>query len=240
MKNSGEQFILGASEPRLQDEHLARYAFAGSFVQGKDVLDVACGTGYGSSALAETAKSVIGVDLSEEAVAHAKANFSKANLEFRNGDCSKLDFRPGQFDVIVSFETIEHLEEKGRLAFLSSLEKYLKPEGKLLLSTPNKIITSPYTDKPLNRFHVLEFTRDTLRKEIEAKFRIEKWYGQRFIHRILANKIVRKSTRLLEKIVRKDFGIYYTMADPAVKEWEDKCQEPRILLLIAKKYEHLE
>lgn len=74
-------------------EHLHRYLLARELVQGKDILDIACGEGYGSRLLAEVAKSVIGMDISQEAVAHARTCYLADNLHFAQGDCARIPLR---------------------------------------------------------------------------------------------------------------------------------------------------
>lgn len=234
MQNSGEQFVPGISSPRLQEEHLARYEFAKQFCRGKNVLDIACGTGYGSHELSKIAKSVTGVDISADSVVFARDNYKKENLSFIEKDCTKIQFEKGSFDIIISFETIEHLNEKHRIAFYATLRDAVKDGGTLIFSTPNKRITSPYTEKPLNPFHVLEFSRNDLQKELDKFFVIKEWCGQRFVPRILTYKLVRKFTRFLEILFRMDFAIYSTRYPALVTKWETDS-EPRVMIMVAGK-----
>jgi O-antigen biosynthesis protein len=232
MQDSGEQFVPGESPARLQQEHLARYRFARNFCEGKSVLDIACGTGYGAYELSTIARSVVGVDISEAAISFAQERYQRENLSFIKGDGTVLKFEENMFDVIVSFETIEHLNKDQRVSFYQHLSHALKDEGILVFSTPNKKITSPYTKKPLNPFHVLEFTKSELRKELEQFFLIKDWYGQRFVLRILTYPLVRKSVRVIEVLSQRDFGFYLTRYSADVTRWSSCNQEPRIMLAI--------
>ena len=179
MEFTGERFIMDSSTGIMQGDHLKRYEFAKGFAPGKRVLDIACGSGYGSAMLAEgAAKSVTGVDISPEAVAFAKGRFGGLpNLTYLNEDACA--FRKGEFDLITSFETIEHLNQRD--TFLANLYSMLVPGGILLISTPNKAIKSPTrpSNSPKNKFHVYEYRQEEFTRTImQAGFKIEKLMGQ--------------------------------------------------------------
>lgn len=152
---TGERFTPECVR-EIRYEHVHRYVFARGLVNGRSVLDAACGEGYGSALLAETAASVTGVDLSAEAVGHAGARYPSPNLSFRQADCLELPFEDGAFDSVVSFETLEHLDNHEGL--LSEFRRVLSPQGFLLISTPDKAV---YTDRMGNRneYHVAELYR---------------------------------------------------------------------------------
>ena len=137
-------------------EHLHRYFLARHMCRGKDVLDVASGEGYGSALLAQVAKSVIGVELAEDVVAHANTEYGQPNVCFRQGDARELPIPDDSIDVAVSFDTIEHFDGHDR--FLSEIRRVLRPGGRLVISTPDRDHYSP-TGAPANPFHVLEMTR---------------------------------------------------------------------------------
>lgn len=152
---TGERVILGQGDADLLNEHVARYRFAQRFSQGQIVLDAACGSGYGSALLAENAGAVFGVDISQEAVDYARSHFAAPNLRFSVSDCMALPFAAAQFDLVVAFEIIEHLQHAEE--FLQELDRVLKPSGLLLLSTPNRLY---YTEErgEVNPFHQREFS----------------------------------------------------------------------------------
>lgn len=173
---TGERYVpeLGG-EIRL--EHVHRYAFCRPHVKGKVVLDVACGEGYGSSMLAAHAAQVIGVDVSEQAVAHARDRYSHLpNVEFKVGDATRLDLPAAHVDVVVSFETIEHLGAHDQM--LAEIVRVLKPRGLLILSSPDK---RTYSDEPgyQNEFHVKELYRDELTALLDRHFKHHELLGQR-------------------------------------------------------------
>ena len=119
--------------------HLARYSLAQKFCQGLDVLDVACGEGYGSYVMANYwgAKSVKGVDISVEAVRIAQANLASDNIEYLCHNAEEIDnlFPANSFDMVVSLETIEHVNKPEQ--FLAAIRQVLKPDGIAIISCPN-------------------------------------------------------------------------------------------------------
>ena len=146
-------------------EHIARYIFASQFIKNKSVLDVACGSGYGVKILLEHgAKNVIGVDNSKETIFHAKKYYGLKNATFVLADALKLPFKNNEFDVVTSFETIEHL--KNRDLFIREVKRVLKERGLFILSTPN-ILVYPKG----NPFHIKEFNPAELQSFLKKYFK---------------------------------------------------------------------
>jgi SAM-dependent methyltransferase len=172
---TGERF-LPECRGEIWLEHWHRYYFAASLARDRRVLDVASGEGYGSALLASTAREVIGVDAAADAIAHARDAYKdRPNLRFVTADCAQLPFPDAAFDLVVSFETIEHITVQRE--FLDEVRRVLAPGGLLLLSSPNK---AEYTDRRgyANPFHVAELYRDELRALLDAFFPHIAWYGQ--------------------------------------------------------------
>jgi len=140
---------------QTQIEHLHRYLLAREWCRGKDVLDVASGEGYGTALLAQVARNVVGVEISPEAVAHATGAYRADNLRFVAGDARMLPCPDAAFDVVTSFETIEHFAEQDR--FLDEIRRVLRPGGQLIISTPDRDNYSP-AESPANPYHVRELT----------------------------------------------------------------------------------
>lgn len=170
MKYSGERFLPGECTGEIAAEHCQRYQLACQAVCGKTVLDAACGEGYGSSLLARYAETVFGVDIDGTAVENALAKYGNENLSFIKGSIAKLPFGDSFFDVVVSFETIEHVDGATQQLFLMEVKRVLKPGGILIMSTPNKAV---YTDmvSGYNRFHIKEFYADEYRSFLQSQFR---------------------------------------------------------------------
>jgi ubiquinone/menaquinone biosynthesis C-methylase UbiE len=166
MEFNGERFTPECVR-EIWYEHFHRYVLAGEWVTGKKVLDAACGEGYGSAHLARTAEAVIGVDVSKDAIHHASERYSADNLEFQLADACKLPFENNAFDCIVSFETLEHLEDQSSL--LKEFRRVLDADGFLLISSPDKAEYSDHRQYE-NEFHVRELYRDELESLIQEQF----------------------------------------------------------------------
>ena len=168
---TGERMILNRMNKNTEIEHLCRYKYAKQFVKGKRVLDAACGSGYGSKMLAEKAESVIGIDISEETIQYACDNYLTSNVEFMVGSIEKLLFEDNFFDVVVSFETIEHVNEQIQNSFLKEIKRVLKDDGILIMSTPDKkLFTDERSGKP-SEFHVKEFYKEDFLKFLYKEFK---------------------------------------------------------------------
>ena len=148
-------------------EHLHRYALAAEICGGKDVLDIASGEGYGSNLLAQTAKTVAGVDISAEAIDQAKAKYIRPNLRFFQGAADAIPLGDSSIDVVVSFETLEHHDKHEEM--LAEIKRILRPNGLLVISTPDKRF---YSDIPQykNEFHVKELYTDEFRALLSKFF----------------------------------------------------------------------
>lgn len=173
----GERFTP-ESVREIWYEHMHRYAFAMKLVDGLNVLDAACGEGYGSAILAGCAGSVIGVDVSAKAIEHAHRRYTQGNLTFKQADCSALPFDDDQFDCIVSFETIEHLDAQAEM--LAEFRRVLKPKGFLLISSPDKAIYSDAQGFD-NPHHVRELYRDEFQALLDVQFPVTRMFGQKLL-----------------------------------------------------------
>jgi 2-polyprenyl-3-methyl-5-hydroxy-6-metoxy-1,4-benzoquinol methylase len=192
---TGERYVPEKTSKKLHQDHMERYRFAAGFARGKTVLDIACGVGYGSKILSEAgALSVDGVDICGKTIRYAKQRYEADGIRFIPAGIT--DYMPGKhYDLIVSFETIEHVSDYK--AALNNLSSLLSDKGTLLISSPNRIITNPrclkITDKPKNRFHTQEFVVSELKAELEevGLTVCDTVYGQRqqryFSNRLLKN-----------------------------------------------------
>ena len=172
---TGERFLPEMSgETAL--EHLHRYFLAAEHATSKYVLDIASGEGYGSFVLAQSASQVYAVDVSEEAIRHAKRKYQRDNLRFIVGSCAAIPLSDASVDLIVSFETIEHHDQ--HIEMMRECTRVLKPDGLLIISSPDKYEYSivPGTSNP---FHAKELTTGEFADLLSGHFSSIKMFGQR-------------------------------------------------------------
>lgn len=175
--STGERFVPEQSDPLCISEHMQRYKAVLEFVKGKVVLDAACGEGYGSNLLASTAAAVTGVDISEEAIYNAQSKYQRENLSYIRGSIEKLPLPDASVDVVISFETIEHVTEELQEAFLREIKRVLKPNGLSIISTPEKLYYTDIPDSP-NEFHVKEFYEEEFLGFLQGYFKHVDFYFQ--------------------------------------------------------------
>ncbi len=170
-----ERYAPWLDLPEVAFEHWHRYLLAAQFVAGKTVLDVACGEGYGSWLLADLADKVFGVDIDEQTIQHASSKYVKENLSFLTGSAVQIPI-PGEdlFDVIVSFETIEHLNGMDQASFLREVSRLLRPDGIFIVSTPDKAVLGHLN----NRFHLNELYLPEFNALLSPHFSNIDLYGQ--------------------------------------------------------------
>ena len=175
---TGERFTPEC-EREIWYEHYHRYALAARWCVNTRTLDAACGEGYGSAMLAQMANSVEGVDISPQAVEHARQRYGHLeNAGFSVADCTSLPFDDNEFDRVVSFETLEHLAEHDQL--LEEFKRVLKPDGCLIMSSPDKATYSDAQDT-VNEYHVKELSRDELEALIRRHFPAYRLLGQKLM-----------------------------------------------------------
>lgn len=186
LQNIGERMIPDYNQGSLgYVEHFSRYFFAEQFVKDKIILDIACGVGYGSLYLREKgAKIVYGVDISQDAIDYAKSKYYKNGIEFKVGNAENIPLENSMFDIIVSFETIEHLKDEKR--FLQEVKRVLKKNGLAIFSTPNALVYPKG-----NMYHTREFTTEDLNKLLLQYFKNIKPFFQ---DTILSNYILGEDT----------------------------------------------
>jgi ubiquinone/menaquinone biosynthesis C-methylase UbiE len=163
---------LDIFDEKRREFHRDRYRFASERVQGKQVLDCACGTGYGVRMLREigVAASVVGVDIEAKAIGYAMKNHRPKSTAFFCSSGDRLALEDNSVDVITSFETIEHVSNDR--ALLNEFHRVLRPDGVLIISTPNQW---PLADTP---HHVREYDRASFIKALDEKFACVELYNQ--------------------------------------------------------------
>ena len=162
LPSSGERCTPTVGD-QIQHEHFHRYLLAVRFCEGKNVLDVACGEGYGTALLGTVARTVVGVDSSPEAIAHAGKHYGSKTVAFELAEATALPLDDSSVDTVVCFETLEHLTDHDGL--LSELRRVLRPDGVVLLSTPDRDTylageaPNPYHLREVNGPELLELLR---------------------------------------------------------------------------------
>jgi SAM-dependent methyltransferase len=169
-----ERIVPDETEPGIVALHLKRYAFAQPWCEGGDVLDLGCGVGYGSAFLADAARSVVGGDVDEAAIAYARTRYRRPDVEFRVLDATALPFEDATFDAVCSFETIEHVDQPAALAH--EVARVLRPDGAFVVSTPRSDRT---TTTPANPHHRIEYARADFERVLHEAFDGVDVYGER-------------------------------------------------------------
>jgi 2-polyprenyl-3-methyl-5-hydroxy-6-metoxy-1,4-benzoquinol methylase len=159
-------------DPLRAQFHIARYQFAAGYSRERNVADVACGTGYGCQILAAKGKArrVCGFDICPESVEYARKKYRSSRIEFRAASAEKLGVADGSYDLVTSFETIEHVRDDSLV--IDELARVLVSNGKLICSTPNNwpLDIAPH--------HTRVYDRDSFAKLLETRFRILAIYSQ--------------------------------------------------------------
>lgn len=176
--------------------HLHRYAISLELIKGKTILDIASGEGYGSHLMSLEGGMVYGVDIDEETIERAKNKYIGDNLRFLKGSTSEIPLEANCVDVVISFETLEHHDKHERM--MTEIRRVLKPQGTLLISTPDKRY---YSDQRSynNPFHVKELYKPEFLDLISKHFKNTKLYSQSYIY---------GSSLILEDSCRKEFEFF--------------------------------
>ena len=204
LKGEAERWVKGFLHPKYEMEHIERYRFALQFVNNKNVLDIACGSGYGSFLIAEqgNALKVTGVDLDADAVRYGNFRYAHHLVNRFVDDATKYSSAT-PFDVIISYETVEHLSDY-RL-FLKNIDQNLAEDGTFIISTP---ISKNTTIKPNhNPYHEIEWSYSDFTKLLQEYFILKDTFIQNAViegnypEYTLTNRI---KNRLGKKITKSD------------------------------------
>jgi 2-polyprenyl-3-methyl-5-hydroxy-6-metoxy-1,4-benzoquinol methylase len=172
-----KQIADDPASQKIFDIHFRRYETAARYVRGKKVLDIACGAGYGSQMLGLAgASAVVGVDISPQTVQYASQHYQTPGVEFICADAEQFEW-PDKFDVIVSFETIEHLQYPDK--FLERIHSLLVPDGNFILSVPLG------ETRHVDRYHLHAFSQEDVFDLLEKagfsvdRYRVDDWFMTR-------------------------------------------------------------
>ncbi len=168
MDLTGERMIPELNQKdEVYLEHMSRYIFASQFVKNKIVLDIACGSGYGSDLLLkEGAKKIFSVDISQEAIEYCRKKYKNDKISFIVGDVKQIPVEDDSIDVVVSFETVEHISFEEQKKFMQEIKRVLKSDGMLIMSTPNTIV---YPKN--NPYHIKELSPNEFKKLLSGYFK---------------------------------------------------------------------
>lgn len=197
--------------PWTVDEHKSRYEFSAQYAENRRIVDCACGNGVGTRVfIRANPLEVHGFDLDDDAVQFASKHLKKNNVTFTKGSALSLPLPEASVDLYISLETIEHIDDDA--GFVSEISRVLKPDGLLILSTPNRLITNPgarLQDRPWNHFHVREYAPSELEAVLGKHFEIQDWYGQNkniplkvALFEWVANSLGKKSAVILNQILK--------------------------------------
>jgi SAM-dependent methyltransferase len=183
--------LFGYDEARA----LAPYAYVAPLAAGRRVLDAGCGEGFGTRTLARVARSVDGIDYSDRAIAYCRRTWTAPGLSFRVVDLSDPAATHPVYDLVISFQVIEHIEDDVR--FLETLRGWLAPGGIVVVVTPNR--STSFSQNPYN---VREYTAGELAARLRRVFGAVEMLGVHGSERLLAFE--RRRRRTVEAILRLD------------------------------------
>lgn len=199
IRNESERMVSGFSLEVVEHDHLERYKLVLEYSNNKSVLEVACGTGYGSYLIATkgSAQHVFACDISEQAIRYASHRFKNEKINFLVQNAEKLTF-DREFDLVISFETIEHLTDYD--GFLQNIRRCLKINGLFIISTP--IADKDIIDNPSNPYHTREWGFKYFQEMISKFFLIEKIYTQIYQNELINDEILKSFKESNDKSVK--------------------------------------
>jgi SAM-dependent methyltransferase len=232
--------------PWLIMQNRARYEWAAQFVEGKRVIEVGCGDGSGTRGLVEAGASRIdGFDVSAPAIEAAIREHSDVeNLSFAHYAGDVLPVEGASCEVVVSLETIEHVEADG--AFVAEIARVLEPSGVFLCSTPNRLLLDPGTtidQPPFNPHHVREYSPEELEKRLAEGFEEVEMLGQTPFPRAYgraSNRLGRLSPWLAAR-AHQATKVLWSPFDRAERHRPRKMPEtawPEVLIAICRRPKH--
>lgn len=157
----------GAVKNIYKENLYSRYEFCNKYTSGKVVLDVPCGTGWGTSLL-KNAFRIYGLDISEEAVTFANDRFKNENTFFQVGSMTAMPFPSDYFDLVICLEGFEHVNQDVGLKFLREAIRVLKDSGLLIMTIP--ILTNGKHSG--NPYHLYEPSHDEIQTILTERFRV--------------------------------------------------------------------
>jgi 2-polyprenyl-3-methyl-5-hydroxy-6-metoxy-1,4-benzoquinol methylase len=219
---TGERTLPDVPEENYwYQRHLVVYEWIAARLGGKCVVDMACGEGYGSNVLADSAASVVGVDANPDAHEHARLRYVRPNLRFER-DLVESFAEP--CDAVVFLQTIEHVQDAG--AILEHFRSMLEPGGIAYVSTPNLLtLAPPGAEKSDNPWHVREYRAAEFRQLCEAHFSRVELFGLFHARKLRAHEIaIKLGWDRVHKALRMTKP-FYDRFTPAISSSDFKLHE---------------
>lgn len=149
----------------IHQRSMFAYEYVIPLIHDKEVLDLGCGLAYGTSIMAKSAKTLVGVDYDAEVIKHNTQKYASIpQLSFKASSLPPIPFPDNTFDFVTAFQFIEHLHERRRL--IEEIARVLKPGGTMLITTPNILKSNAR-----NPFHVHEYTFPEMQQEVGSVFK---------------------------------------------------------------------
>jgi GT2 family glycosyltransferase/ubiquinone/menaquinone biosynthesis C-methylase UbiE len=215
---TGERYIPSI-DGEIAWEHLHRYALALHAAEGKVVLDIASGEGYGSYLLSQVAQSVIGVDIDATVVATAQSRYGSERVSFRHGRCQEIPCDDSSVDLVVSFETLEHISEHD--TFFKEIRRVLRPGGSVLISSPERVYYNLERDGFKNTYHELELTLEEF----------EQLVTRYFAHHTLARQGTLFSSLIIPRGAASAEPLFYAQSEGKLVQQQELLRAPYIIAL---------
>lgn len=188
--------------------HIATYDFALPYVTGKRVLDFGCGTGYGTARVAPACAGIVGVDISEAAIEQAGHDFGARFQRIQPIEDAPLPFADGSFDVVLSFQVIEHVPDA--TAYVAEVHRVLTDDGIFVCATPERSTRLFARQRPWNRYHLVEYSSAELAALMQAQFAVVERFGMTAMPELIAGELAR---------CRKARIATYPWTFPGAPEW---------------------
>ena len=201
--------------------HTKAYEQASLFANNKVVLDIGCNVGYGCNIISEFSNEVVGVDVSRNAISIAKSHYSKPRVKFKLVDGKSLPFKDSKFELILSFQVIEHIVDYKR--YISEIKRVLSPNGLVIFTTPNANIRLEPGMKPWNPFHVHEFNSyglNNLLSKFFAKVQVYGLFAEEELYSIEFNRLRRRLEyeKIQKKREQSGFQFFYSRIKTTVPD----------------------
>jgi spore coat polysaccharide biosynthesis protein SpsF (cytidylyltransferase family) len=156
--------------------NLYRYIFAKQFLKEIDtILDIACGTGYGTEYISRFVNKIIGADIDKEVISGNIHKYNLKNVSFEVQDATNLTFKNNHFDTVLSMETIEHIPLDKVSSYLKGVKRVIKDNGLFICTTPQNLMGNV----PVVPWHVKEYSLEEFKKLLSSEFEVIKTYGSK-------------------------------------------------------------